>query len=603
MILFFDTYITDNPLVKSFVQPNDRIRAGNHAYRMPSKFEITRYTLDSYANYPWSKVIIRYGFSPAYSPKVVKLFHAYLTKTFPGATIYAGRNPTLMQSDFEPILSSIKEVDDDFVFYSPNNDHPMVTNSFYSLYQALVIAKKYQQKYEFVSIVYSHFSEFIRAGFADSNFHKLYASDAKLIEDTELASVYLRKNGDNSSVQIVNKNLFNYWFSSHDLGDAPLMRAESLRQYFITHNQLMIVPKATVCAHFDGYSHTIGGSAEIQSSLIPPLFIPPGYFKKDIKIAFGYDDYRPGWVNINPLAKKYVFDDFQKGTDLKMLLSDVPMHWYGKVSKVDVNPKVDWTSLKSRRDEECAALHNPWEKKTLVSRVVAIKHLLEDKYLNRRRVELEKSRNLEQIIGKEQLAIRGMIATKKMLKLHVGCGPRVLKGWINVDLYYEPYAKYLKYYTNKFYAKKIRGDRSDFYAINLVSQPLPLKDSSVEIIFHEDFIEHLDQKEQFLFLSEGFRILTKGGIHRINTPEINSSMKINSAFSLGYSGVYQEEWDHHVHKNILSISTLTEMAKLIGYSKIVVQTRDHSGGSIPREYRPNPKDRPENGNLYIDLIK
>lgn len=192
---------------------------------------------------------------------------------------------------------------------------------------------------------------------------------------------------------------------------------------------------------------------------------------------------------------------------------------------------------------------------------------------------------------------------KKHLKLHLGCGPRVLKGWINIDLAFEPYKNYLQYYTDKFYGKNVRGNKKDFYAINIVKQPLPIKDRSVSLVFHEDFIEHLDQREQYLLLAESFRVLKKGGIHRINTPDITSTMMINSNFKLGFVGVFQEEWDKHVHKNILSIATLKEMAQIVGYSKVIIQNRDVSFGKIPNEYRPDPNDRPESGNLYMDLIK
>lgn len=192
---------------------------------------------------------------------------------------------------------------------------------------------------------------------------------------------------------------------------------------------------------------------------------------------------------------------------------------------------------------------------------------------------------------------------KTNLRLHLGCGPRVLKDWINIDLAFEPYKNYMQYYTDTFYGKAVRGGKKDFYAINVVKQPLPIRDKSVAVVFHEDFIEHLDQKEQYLLLAEVFRILKKGGVHRVNTPEITSTMNINSNFKLGFKGVFQQEWDKHIHKNILSVNTLTEMAKIVGYSKVIVQKRDVSMGKIPREYRPDLHDRPETGNLYMDLVK
>ena len=192
----------------------------------------------------------------------------------------------------------------------------------------------------------------------------------------------------------------------------------------------------------------------------------------------------------------------------------------------------------------------------------------------------------------------------KDVKLHFGCGPRVLKDWINIDLVFEPYENYLKYYGEKYYPESVRGNRNDFYAIDITKNGLPLPDGSVDVVFHEDFIEHLDQKDQIIFLSEVFRVLKKGGIHRINTPDLLSSMKRFSDFSLGYKGVYQDEWNKHVHKNIFTKESLKEIAFAIGYADVLFNSKDNSVSElIPKEYRPDPDDRPLDGNIFADLIK
>jgi len=192
----------------------------------------------------------------------------------------------------------------------------------------------------------------------------------------------------------------------------------------------------------------------------------------------------------------------------------------------------------------------------------------------------------------------------KEVKLHFGCGPRILKGWINIDLSFEPpYEKYLKNYTDEYYPVELRGDIKDFYAINILISGIPLPDNSVDVIFHEDFIEHLNQKEQIIFLAETFRILKKGSIHRINTPDLIESMRINSNFEKGKSGVYTEEWNKHIHKNLLTKNYLSDISKIIGYSNIIFNNRNASlSKEIPKEYRP-AGDRSDKGNIFADLIK
>jgi len=194
---------------------------------------------------------------------------------------------------------------------------------------------------------------------------------------------------------------------------------------------------------------------------------------------------------------------------------------------------------------------------------------------------------------------------KEKLKIHFGCGSRILKNWINIDLNYIPH-EYIKGYTEKFYSEEIRGNKKDFYKIDFTKAGIPLPDNSVDVIFHEDFIEHLNQRDQIRFLAETFRVLKNGGIHRINTPNLIESMKRHSDFSKGIKGVFIKEWKKHGHLNILTQKTLEEMAKMIGYSSVIFNDKDKSiSNLIPSEYRPAPnsKNRSQDGNIFADLIK
>jgi len=202
--------------------------------------------------------------------------------------------------------------------------------------------------------------------------------------------------------------------------------------------------------------------------------------------------------------------------------------------------------------------------------------------------------------------IKSVLEQNDIIKVHVGCGPRILKDWINIDLKYTPYENYLKYYGDKYYPKEIIGDKSDLYIFDVTKRGLPLPDNSVNVIFHEDFIEHLDQKGQIIFLAEALRVLKKGAIHRINTPNLIISMRDDSNFLKGASGVYIDEWNKHKHLNVFTHSLLRELALLIGYSKVIFNGRDQSISKlIPIEYRPAPTSRcrSRHRNIFADLIK
>lgn len=200
--------------------------------------------------------------------------------------------------------------------------------------------------------------------------------------------------------------------------------------------------------------------------------------------------------------------------------------------------------------------------------------------------------------------LRQHLLTSLDVKLHFGCGPRILKGWVNIDLAFAPYEKYLQYYGDEFYSSAVRGGEEDLFVIDVTKESLPLADNTVDVVFHEDFIEHLDQRSQMLFFAETYRVLKPGGIHRVNTPDLKTSMLKNSNFSLGASGVCLAEWDRHGHKNLLTVGMLSDMACMTGYREVYFSKRNESLSSlIPREYRPDPNDRDENGNIFCDLVK
>lgn len=206
--------------------------------------------------------------------------------------------------------------------------------------------------------------------------------------------------------------------------------------------------------------------------------------------------------------------------------------------------------------------------------------------------------------GSDGERLRQYISNTSNIKLHFGCGPRVLKGWINIDLVFEPYENYLQYYGEAYYPKELRGGKADFFALDVTKEGLPLDDNTVDVVFHEDFIEHLDQNAQIVFLAEALRVLKPGCIHRVNTPDLKASMLKNSYFNLGAVGVYQEEWCKHGHKNVFTYEVLAEMAKMIGYREVHFTKRNESASSLmPLEYRPDLNDRDEDGNIFADLVK
>ena len=83
------------------------------------------------------------------------------------------------------------------------------------------------------------------------------------------------------------------------------------------------------------------------------------------------------------------------------------------------------------------------------------------------------------------------------MRLHLGCGPNHLEGWINID----------------------SADYPGVDRVLDVTRGLPYED--VSLIFAEHFIEHLAYPDAVAFLSECRRALRDDGVLRLSTPNLD----------------------------------------------------------------------------------
>ena len=87
---------------------------------------------------------------------------------------------------------------------------------------------------------------------------------------------------------------------------------------------------------------------------------------------------------------------------------------------------------------------------------------------------------------------------ERIRALHAGAGGHYIDGWINVDF---------------------PGAGPIDVAADLAFS-LPFRDESLTLIHSEDFIEHIDLAAGKRFISEAYRVLKRGGVTRILTPDL-----------------------------------------------------------------------------------
>ena len=90
------------------------------------------------------------------------------------------------------------------------------------------------------------------------------------------------------------------------------------------------------------------------------------------------------------------------------------------------------------------------------------------------------------------------LATAHLARLQIGSGHNLLDGWLNTTLYpFEPGTVFLD-----------------------ASRPFPLPSDSLDYVFSEHVIEHLEYDEAAVMLGECFRTLNAGGRIRLATPDL-----------------------------------------------------------------------------------
>lgn len=357
MILYFDNLIIDSPLNhKDTYQGLEAIRKSNSNYRDQSRLKISMYTLASYAMLKWDGVLIKYECA---DPSEVEVFEEFARNLFPAAIILRGRSDS--QKKFRESLEILNSMPSDWVFVAGNNDHPIIAPTLDPFYDCLAAGEALATEYEFVSILYSHLVEYksiVNPQFTIAWYNEL---NWNVLADTEDYLVVKGKVAARLAVQIMHKRMLSRLITGKDYGSQLIRRTDDMDGQLI-HNHVMVISKRIMGDHYDGYAHMRQIGHYLPCEVYPPLFIPPSFFEGEIRIAYGFAETRKGWVNVNPSAKLYSFQDATRGTDLKRSLDCLPAFWRSRTKEVDVNHNADLGILQNHSVVAFERMNHPWPK-------------------------------------------------------------------------------------------------------------------------------------------------------------------------------------------------------------------------------------------------
>jgi len=94
-------------------------------------------------------------------------------------------------------------------------------------------------------------------------------------------------------------------------------------------------------------------------------------------------------------------------------------------------------------------------------------------------------------------------------RLHLGCGPRILSGWANLDRDGGPGSTHVD-----------------------LTRPLPVASGTIKYIYSEHFIEHISRAQARKLLAECHRALGAGGVIRLSTPDLAFMVECYQAGSI-----------------------------------------------------------------------
>lgn len=177
---------------------------------------------------------------------------------------------------------------------------------------------------------------------------------------------------------------------------------------------------------------------------------------------------------------------------------------------------------------------------------------------------------------------------KGIRKIQYASGGNYFQDWINVDFHRR----------NSFL---IPNDIT-YYSVDLAAKH-PFPDNHFEFGFAEDFLEHLQQVDSIIFLSECYRTLKKGGVLRLAFPGLEGVLAKHYPTS-DYETVVvakEEAYTTWGHIHFYSQEELTTVAKHIGFSE--VNFMQFGVSNFAELTGRETRDAQSGLNTYVELTK
>ncbi|HLB42245.1 MAG TPA: hypothetical protein VJN02_05240 [Gammaproteobacteria bacterium] len=327
MILFVNVFITDergSPSAYKDLSPTHRIH---------SKFDVFKYTLASYSVIKWTSTIFYIKLDHKFIP-YRKALEEFIYELFPNnSKIYDYRLDSYEQ--WTEAIKLPELTDETWIWFTCNDDHPFIDSSLGNLEHLIKLASQLSaEQNKYISIFPTHWSEVISSKkrylkVKNKPYHRRYESGS-ILEDNH--DYFLTTSRNCISIQILTKKLLNLWFSDPNRCPQDLRRTDVITP---PEEQITMIPYRELARHFDAYSHS-----GVPHEIIPPMFIPLGFFEKQIKIQYGGNKRIPEYVFIHPekemIPQEMSHRERQSNDlcDINIVYEDIPLFWKDRIADI-----------------------------------------------------------------------------------------------------------------------------------------------------------------------------------------------------------------------------------------------------------------------------
>ena len=335
MIVFFNVKITDIKMTWPYAGT-----VYDRAEWMPvsNRFDIFKYCLASHAVLePLVDKYVFYVDLAEFTPRQQEL-EEYMLSIFPKDKLEIQWRRINYTHEWRQFCNERFADDNQLVWYSGNDDHIFIDSSLDVVSEGVDLVGNDPDP---LAILYfSHWTSQMRMGLV----HNATLTDSKN---------YIKYHWDNvDSIQLMKAGRFKkYWFDT-DCADDAMYRTDPLGwKYGYKIPSTMYAPTRELVRHYDGDSHV----GKLLNAISPPLYVPLGFFGKDMKVRVGYPERKDSWTNLYAAAER-IYSVDPHSAEARWCVEDIPLFWKGHISELDVNPDQDIHALKQARDAAFLAM-------------------------------------------------------------------------------------------------------------------------------------------------------------------------------------------------------------------------------------------------------